>query len=77
VTVEVGPDQTIANVLLAHGVDVITSCEQGVCGACLTPVLEGIPDHRDAYQTEDEKAGNTHVTICCSRARTKVLVLDI
>ncbi|MEU1273886.1 PDR/VanB family oxidoreductase [Streptomyces sp. NPDC005799] len=30
-------DRTIAGVLTAHGVEVELSCEQGICGACLTP----------------------------------------
>ncbi len=77
VTVEVGPEQSIAAALEAAGVDVLTSCEQGICGACLTPVIAGQPEHRDRYQTDAEKAANTHITICCSRSRGPLLVLDI
>ena len=64
-------------VLRAHGVEVPSSCEQGVCGTCLTRVLEGEPDHRDLYQTDQEHAANTHINPCCSRAKSKLLVLDI
>jgi vanillate O-demethylase ferredoxin subunit len=77
VTVKVPPDRSIAHVLMDAGVDVLTSCEQGVCGACLTRVIEGVPDHRDAIQTREERAANTHITICCSRAKSGRLVLDI
>ncbi|MBP2293266.1 PDR/VanB family oxidoreductase [Azospirillum rugosum] len=77
VTVTVGKDETIAQALDKAGVDILTSCEQGVCGACLTRVLEGEPDHRDAYQTAEEKAANSHVTICCSRSKSPLLVLDV
>ncbi|MFM0662919.1 PDR/VanB family oxidoreductase [Paraburkholderia sediminicola] len=70
-------DKTIAEVLLANHVEVPLSCEQGVCGTCLTRVLEGLPDHRDGYQTDEEKAANNQMTLCCSRARTAVIVLDI
>ncbi len=77
ITVEVGADQSIAQALTDAGVDVLTSCEQGVCGTCLTRVLEGVPDHRDAYLTDEEKAANASITICCSRARSRILVLDI
>ena len=77
VTVTVGRDETIAQALEKAGVDILTSCEQGVCGACLTRVLAGEPDHRDAYQTVEEKAANSHVTICCSRSRSPMLVLDL
>jgi vanillate O-demethylase ferredoxin subunit len=49
---------TVLQVLGDAGVFVPASCEQGVCGTCLTRVLEGVPDHRDLYLTEDEQAAN-------------------
>jgi vanillate O-demethylase ferredoxin subunit len=70
-------DHTIADVLTANGVEVELSCEQGICGACLTPVLAGEPDHRDEVQTPDERAANDRITICCSRARTPELLLGL
>lgn len=75
--IEVRPDQTAAQALENAGVFIPLSCEQGVCGTCLTPVLDGQPDHRDLFQTDDEKAANTQFTPCCSRARSPVLVLDL
>ena len=74
---EVGAGETIAQVLQKLGIKVQVSCEQGICGTCLCGVLEGIPDHRDAYQTDEEKAANDQITVCCSRARSGRLVLDI
>jgi vanillate monooxygenase ferredoxin subunit len=73
----VPPDRTILQVLTDHGVAVETSCEQGVCGTCLTRVLDGLPDHRDAFQTDAERSSNQWVTVCCSRARSPCLVLDL
>ncbi|MFF5142255.1 PDR/VanB family oxidoreductase [Streptomyces sp. NPDC013157] len=70
-------DRTIAEVLTAHGVEVELSCEQGICGACLTPVLSGEPDHRDEVQTPDERAAGDRITICCSRARSPELLLGL
>jgi len=75
--VEIPPDRSIADVLIDHGVDVPLLCEQGVCGTCLTPVLDGIPDHRDSCQSDDEKASNEQMTLCCSRAKSKHLLIDI
>ncbi|MEI9891807.1 MAG: 2Fe-2S iron-sulfur cluster binding domain-containing protein [Caulobacteraceae bacterium] len=46
-------------------------------GTCLTPVLEGEPDHRDFYLTDDEHARGGQMTLCCSRAKTPLLVLDL
>lgn len=75
--VTVQKDQTITDALSAAGIDILISCEQGVCGTCLTGVLDGIPDHRDSYLTPEEQAANNQFTPCCSRAKTKLLVLDI
>ena len=69
--------QSVVHALQGHGVEILTSCEQGVCGTCITRVLEGEPDHRDMYFTEEEKARNDQFTPCCSRARSKTLVLDL
>jgi vanillate O-demethylase ferredoxin subunit len=73
----VPPDKTVLEVLLASGLDVPSSCEAGVCGTCLTRVIEGTPDHRDTFLTDDERRANDQFTPCCSRARTPVLVLDL
>ena len=74
---QVPSGKTMADVMSAAGIDLALSCEQGVCGTCLTDVLEGIPDHRDMYQTDEEKASNKQITPCCSRSLSARLVLDI
>ncbi|MGQ7817921.1 PDR/VanB family oxidoreductase [Metapseudomonas furukawaii] len=76
-TVQVAEGQSILDALATVGIKVEISCEQGVCGTCLCDVLEGEPDHRDVYLTDEEKAANDQILVCCSRARTKKLVLDI
>jgi ferredoxin len=64
-------------VLLAAGLDVPYSCTEGVCGACETKVIAGIPDHRDAVLNVAEHAANKTVMICCTSCRNDRLVLDI
>jgi vanillate monooxygenase ferredoxin subunit len=76
-TYTVPAGQSVVKALQEHGVQILTSCEQGVCGTCITRVLDGEPDHRDMYFTEEEKAKNDQFTPCCSRARSKTLVLDL
>jgi len=76
-TVQVQAGQTLTAALREVGVKVEVSCEQGVCGTCLCDVLEGEPDHRDHYLTDEEKQSNEQIVLCCSRARGKRLVLDI
>lgn len=75
--VVVPKDQSVVQALAAAGVEIMTSCEQGVCGTCVTRVLEGKPDHRDVYLTPDEQAANDQFTPCCSRAKSPRLVLDL
>lgn len=75
--VPVAADQTAAQALEAAGLFVPLSCEQGVCGTCLTGVIEGEIDHRDAFQTDEEKAAGAAFTPCCSRARGPRLVIDL
>ena len=70
-------DRTILEVLTDNGIEVEHLCTEGYCGSCLTEVLEGIPDHRDSVQTDDEKAANDFMTLCCSRAKSELLVLDL
>jgi vanillate monooxygenase ferredoxin subunit len=75
--VAVAAGQTVVQALQAHGVEILTSCEQGVCGTCITRVLEGQPDHRDLYFTDEEHAKNDQFTPCCSRSKSRMLVLDL
>lgn len=70
-------DRSVAEVLDEAGVEIPLSCEQGICGTCLTRVLEGEPDHRDMFLTDEERALNDQFTPCCSRARSARLVLDL
>lgn len=70
-------DKTILEVLREAGVEIDTSCEQGVCGTCLTRVIEGVPEHNDLYLTDDERAAGDLMAVCVSRSRSKLLVLDI
>ncbi|HEX3382967.1 MAG TPA: PDR/VanB family oxidoreductase [Paraburkholderia sp.] len=76
-TIDVPAQCSVVQALAAHGVEVITSCEQGVCGTCLTRVLSGEPDHLDSYLTDEERAANDQFLPCCSRAKSPLLVLDL
>lgn len=75
--IPVSEGQSAAQAMLAAGVNLPISCEQGICGSCLVDVIDGQPDHRDMYQTEAEKASNQQFTPCCSRSRSRRLVVDL
>ncbi|WP_138466011.1 PDR/VanB family oxidoreductase [Poseidonocella sp. HB161398] len=76
-TIEVAEGQTIVAALAAIGIKVDVSCEQGICGTCLCDVLEGEPDHRDSFLTGEERAEGDQMMLCCSRAKTPRLVIDL
>ena len=75
--IPVTAEQTVTQALALCGIEIQTSCEQGICGTCLTRVLEGIPEHKDMYMTDEEQALNNQFTPCCSRSRSPMLVLDL
>lgn len=76
-SVMVEEGQSITEALASIGIKVDVSCEQGVCGTCICDVIEGIPDHKDHFLTEEEREDNDQIVVCCSRAKTDKLVLDI
>lgn len=69
--------KTIVAALAEGGVQIPTSCEQGVCGTCITRLIDGEPEHRDSFLTKQERAKNDQLTPCCSRAKSATLVLDL
>lgn len=75
--IRVASGQSITAALETEGITVPTSCEQGVCGTCVTRVLAGTPDHRDLFLTDEEHAANDCMTVCCSRSSSPLLVLDL
>ncbi|WP_327722376.1 PDR/VanB family oxidoreductase [Streptomyces sp. NBC_00490] len=76
-TVTVTPDVSVLDAVRGAGANVLSSCEQGTCGTCLTPVLDGRPDHRDSILAEYERAANTCMFPCVSRSCDDRLVLDL
>jgi vanillate O-demethylase ferredoxin subunit len=75
--IEVNAQTSILEALLLAGVDVPSSCQQGVCGTCETRVISGTPQHRDLILSDAERASNSIMMICCSRAQSAELTLDL
>lgn len=75
--VSVAEGQTALEALAKAGFDIPVSCEQGICGTCLTDVIEGIPDHRDMFLSAAEHEANDCFTPCCSRAFTPRLTIRV
>jgi vanillate O-demethylase ferredoxin subunit len=75
--IDVAANETVVAALRRHSIEIAVSCEQGICGTCVTRVLDGNCDHRDLFFSDEEKARNDQFTPCCSRSRGAMLVLDI
>ncbi len=76
-TVRIPAGKSVVEILSQHDIDIEASCQQGVCGTCITRVLEGEPEHRDRVLSSEQKAKNDQFTPCCSRSKSPVLVLDL
>jgi ferredoxin-NADP reductase len=75
--ISVTAPETLLSALRAAGVDPSTSCEEGVCGACETRVLDGTPDHRDSVLSAAERATNKVMMVCVGGCKSERLVLDL
>lgn len=78
VTLPVAADQSAVEALAGIGVDIATSCEQGLCGTCVVgwDASGATPEHRDFCLTGGERRHK--VALCCSRAAAGgTLVVDL
>ncbi len=73
---EVPEDQSISDVLLAHGVPVDVKCADGICGVCKCG-YQGEVEHRDFVLSKAQREGE--IITCQSRAAAGVeeITLDI
>jgi ferredoxin-NADP reductase len=55
--------RSILEVAEELGVDIDSSCQEGVCGSCETRVLCGTPDHRDSILGEKERAAGQTMSL--------------
>ena len=76
-TIFVPEGQTILDAVLEAGIEPEYSCMSGTCGSCEVAVLAGIPDHRDYFLSDDEKAQNDRMMICCSGRKSGPLIIDL
>ena len=75
--IEVPADRSVIDTLHHNGIEVDYACLQGTCGTCVTKVIDGEVDHRDAYLSDARKCENNEMCLCVSRAKGDRLVLDL
>ncbi|PDT50877.1 MULTISPECIES: PDR/VanB family oxidoreductase [Sinorhizobium] len=76
IVLTVPEDRSILEMAEDAGVDIDSSCQEGVCGSCETRVLSGTPDHRCSVLSAKERAEGKTMMVCVSRSCSARLVLD-
>jgi len=74
----VGAGQTAVEALHDIGIEIPTSCEQGLCGTCVVgwlPADGGEPEHHDFCLPAAERRNK--LALCCARGRSGLLVIDV
>ena len=76
--IDVPADQSLLQVLAAHGIDTMADCERGECGLCAVDVLalDGEIDHRDVFFSPEQKRDSRRLCACVSRVRGGGVVVD-
>ncbi|AEF40957.1 PDR/VanB family oxidoreductase [Hoyosella subflava] len=75
--VPVAENESVLDALTGAGVEVESSCTEGICGTCEVRVLRGDVDHRDFLMSPEEHEAEGTMFVCVSRCRSKELVLDL
>jgi ferredoxin-NADP reductase len=76
VVLTVPADRSVLEMAEEFGVDIDSSCQEGVCRTCETTVIAGTPDHRDSALSAKERAAGKTMMVCVSRSCSARLVLD-
>ena len=74
--VEVQPGESLVQAASRVGVELPVSCGMGICGACVSRVIEGEPEHRDEYLSDAQRTSGEWIAPCVSGCRSARLVLD-
>lgn len=75
-SVVVQAGESLVSAAARVGVAIATSCGMGMCGACMTRVLDGVPEHRDQYLSDAERSSGEWLMPCVSSCSGKRLELD-
>ncbi len=70
-------DRTLLDTLRDAGLEIPSNCQEGLCGTCEVPVLDGDVDHRDVVLSAAERREGDRMMSCCSRVVGDRLVLGL
>ena len=72
ITIEVGEGQSLLQSLLDNGITMDYSCEGGVCGTCVVPLVSGEVEHMDEFLMDDEM--DSQIITCVSRGEGEIQI---
>ncbi|MHC6226308.1 PDR/VanB family oxidoreductase [Pseudomonas sp. X10] len=75
--VDVRTGESLVQAASRVGVELPVSCGMGICGACVSRVIEGEPEHRDEYLSDAQRRSGEWIAPCVSGCRSARLVLDV
>jgi len=76
-SLKVAAGQSLLDCLLAARVEVDYSCGEGICGACVTRVIDGNVVHCDSVLDEAARRRGDSMMVCVSHGAGGRLVLDL
>ncbi|GAA1169841.1 PDR/VanB family oxidoreductase [Corynebacterium glaucum] len=74
-TYQIPEGESVLDVFEDEDVPIMSRCQDGTCGTCVVKVIEGVPDHRDSFFTEEQHE-NGAFTTCVSRSLSPSLTLE-
>ncbi len=74
-TYEIPPGQSVCDIFEEEDVPIMSRCLEGTCGTCIMKVVDGTPDHRDSFFTEEQHKNGAFAT-CVSRSLSPTLTLE-
>ena len=69
-TVEVPADSYILETAEAQGMELPSSCRQGVCSTCTVKTIEGTVDQSEGSYLSEEQIAQGYVLICIAHPRS-------
>ncbi|MEM8886744.1 MAG: ferredoxin--NADP reductase [Bacteroidota bacterium] len=74
---ELKKDETLLHALKANGIDVPYSCESGICGSCVSKVVEGSAEMKSCMALDEKDIQAGYVLNCQAVATSEKLRIEI
>eukprot|EP00218_Dolichomastix_sp_CCMP3274_P015708 CAMPEP_0170142798 /NCGR_PEP_ID=MMETSP0033_2-20121228/8559_1 /TAXON_ID=195969 /ORGANISM="Dolichomastix tenuilepis, Strain CCMP3274" /LENGTH=135 /DNA_ID=CAMNT_0010379173 /DNA_START=6 /DNA_END=413 /DNA_ORIENTATION=+ len=73
-TLEVSEDETVLDVALEQGLDLVHDCKMGVCMTCPAKVVSGTVDENNIGMLSDDVAEKGYALLCCAQPTSDLTI---